>query len=107
MICPICTKSMRFYTLGCYNLEDINIRLPIYYCDKCNSFIKKVDNSIINSFFRKSEYTNLLYEQKWYNLRIDFFKYIYTLIKLQNNSIINWLDYGCSYGFFIKFLNPT
>jgi SAM-dependent methyltransferase len=105
--CPICEKSVIFYTNGRYHSEEINVTVPIYYCKKCNSFIKEIDDDIILAYFKKldSVYTDLKYEQESYNNRIEFYNHIYTLTKKHKNLIKNWLDYGCSYGHFIDFLS--
>lgn len=105
MTCAICGESMYLYTYGRYHNQDINTTVPIYYCNECNSFIKKIDSELITTYFKKSVYTNLINEQESYDHRIDFFNYIYTLTKRHNKHITSWLDYGSSYGHFVEFLN--
>jgi SAM-dependent methyltransferase len=105
MICPICEKTTINYTHGNFFSKGIVLSVPIFYCKGCNTFIRDIDNDSLLSYFKKSIYTDLNYEERTFNDRIKFFEYIYTLTKRHNNSISNWLDYGCSYGHFIAFLN--
>jgi SAM-dependent methyltransferase len=105
MICPICEKTATNYTQGNFYSKSMVLSTPIFYCKGCNTFIRDIDNDSLLSYFKKSVYTDINYEERTYNNRIKFFEYLYTLTKRHNNSILNWLDYGCSYGHFIAFLN--
>lgn len=105
MQCPICGKQGNYFTQGSFTSDGIKTIIPIYYCKSCNSFIKKIDDDSILSYFKSSVYTDLNCEQEAYNHRMGLFKYIYSKTKVWNSKIINWLDYGCSYGHFVDFLN--
>jgi SAM-dependent methyltransferase len=107
MICPICEKSIVFYSHGKFHFEGKIVTSQIYYCTNCNSFLRKLEEDINPLFINKLAvvYTDPKNEQEHYNQRIGFYSYIYSLTKAHKNSIKNWLDYGCSYGHFIAMLN--
>jgi hypothetical protein len=99
MKCKICGQETLKFGNGTYYLEDgKHFLIPFFYCRNCNSFIREVDGNSISSHLKSASHTNLRNEQRFYNERIRFFKYIYTLAKRHTSSISNWLDFGCSYG---------
>lgn len=102
--CPVCIESTVLFSFGNYRSGDLSTTIPIYYCKKCNTFIKIIDPDLISSYLKKSGYTDLNYEQESYNHRIDFFNYIFNLTRKQNIATDSWLDYGCSFGHLVGFL---
>jgi len=50
-------------------------------------------------------YTNIENEEAFYRSRIKYFKYIYSVLSKYSNNVLNWLDFGCSYGHFLEFLH--
>jgi len=104
MECPVCSKSASFFTNSRYLFEGNHEIIPIYYCKKCNTYIKKISDELLSSYFKISVYTDLQYEQQAYRHRIEFFKYIFKITKKHNRQILSWLDYGCAYGHFIEYL---
>jgi 2-polyprenyl-3-methyl-5-hydroxy-6-metoxy-1,4-benzoquinol methylase len=53
---------------------------------------------------KSASYTNVQNEERFYQQRIGFFKYLYAISEKYNKSINNWIDFGCSYGHFLQFL---
>lgn len=108
MKCKICGQDIYEYSKGIYYLEDSKkISVPFFYCHSCNVFIREVDSNSILSHLKAASHTNIKNEERFYNSRIKYFKYIYSIIKSHKNSISNWLDFGCSYGHLIEFLNAN
>ncbi|MCL2247248.1 MAG: methyltransferase domain-containing protein [Lentimicrobiaceae bacterium] len=107
MKCKICGHAMIEYAQGTYYLEAGKLfSVPFYYCKNCNTFIRKVDMNSIFSHMNAASYTAIKNEEKFYKARINFFKYIYSIVKKHAGSgMANWLDFGSAYGHFIQFLS--
>lgn len=105
MKCKICGRGIYEYGQGLYYLADgKQFSVPFYYCNDCNIFIRDVDNNSIVSHLKSASHTNIKNEKRFYESRINFFKYLFSITSQHSNSISNWLDFGCSYGHFIEFL---
>ena len=90
---------------GTYYLEDGNYFLiPLWYCRSCDCFVRECNDKLIFSHLKAASYTNIENEKQIYNQRINYFKYLYFLVRRQKTNISNWLDFGCSYGHLIEFL---
>ncbi len=102
--CPICDCTTKYFTNARYVLNGSVHISAVFYCQRCDCFIKDIDHEFISSYFQNSVYTNVNYEQVTYSRRIGFNKYILSLT--QNNTPPNkqWLDFGCAYGHLIDFL---
>lgn len=106
MICPICGNNLKAFSYSnyCY-LNGTVLRVPVFYCKSCNTFIKKIDDVALSSYFKNSVWTQTKYEDTTFHSRRNFYDYILKLTKRYNNSILNWIDFGSSYGHFVEFLN--
>jgi len=105
--CKICEHEMVKYAQGTYYVEAGKpFSVPFYYCKNCNTFIRQVDMTSIVSHMNAASYTALKNEERFYKSRINFFKYIYSIVKKHASiDITNWLDFGSAYGHLIQFLN--
>jgi 2-polyprenyl-3-methyl-5-hydroxy-6-metoxy-1,4-benzoquinol methylase len=105
MECKICGRITIMYGHGTYYFEDgKTLPVPFYYCRNCNSFIRQVDEKSVLSHLKAASHTNIKNEERFFNMRIEFFKYLFMLTKKHSESIINWLDFGCSYGHLLEYL---
>jgi 2-polyprenyl-3-methyl-5-hydroxy-6-metoxy-1,4-benzoquinol methylase len=107
MRCKICEQEMVEYAQGTYYVEaGKDFSTPFYYCKNCNTFIRQIDGNSIFSHMNAASYTALKNEEKFYKARINFFKYIYSIVRKHTSADIeNWLDFGSAYGHLIQFLS--
>lgn len=109
MICPICGNSATCYSQAVYYFKNSGKNfIPIFYCKKCNSFIKNINDDQTYRYFNNSKssnvYNDLTKEGTAFKYRINFFEYLYSLLKKHNSSVENWLDFGSAYGHLCNFL---
>jgi 2-polyprenyl-3-methyl-5-hydroxy-6-metoxy-1,4-benzoquinol methylase len=93
------------YGHGTYYLEDgKTFSVPFFYCRNCNSFIRQVDKKSILSHLKAASHTNVENEERFFKMRIEFFKHLFLLTEKYSDSLTSWLDFGCSYGHMLEFL---
>jgi len=108
MDCKICGQITIKYGNGTYYLEDGNrFSVPFYYCRYCNSFMRQVDEKSVLSHLKAASHTDLKNEERFFKMRIEFFKYLFSLVKRHSDSITTWLDFGCSYGHLLEYLKEN
>ena len=105
MKCVLCNNEITEFGEGIYYLEDNQFFLvPFNYCEDCDCFIRKIDTKQVCSHLKNASYTNINNEKRFFNERINFFKYLHTLAGKNSKSINKWLDFGCSYGHLLEYI---
>jgi SAM-dependent methyltransferase len=105
MDCKICGQITIKWGNGTYYLEDgKRFSVPFYYCRNCNTFIRQVDEKSVLSHLKAASHTDIKNEERFFKMRIEFFKYLFSLVKRHSDSLTNWLDFGCSYGHLLAYL---
>jgi SAM-dependent methyltransferase len=105
MECKICGGVSIICGHGIYYLEDgKSFPVPFYFCRNCNSFIRKVDEKSVLSHLKAASHTDIKNEERFFKMRMRFFKYLFSLIETHNYSPDSWLDFGCSYGHLLEYL---
>ncbi|MBP7507746.1 MAG: class I SAM-dependent methyltransferase [Prolixibacteraceae bacterium] len=104
--CPVCNNKTLTISGSSRNSKDqSNLHLLIYYCEKCNSYIREISEERILAILGEAEYTKIQNEELQFYSRINFFAYLFSLASKFSKSPNNWLDYGCSYGHFMTYLS--
>jgi SAM-dependent methyltransferase len=107
MICPVCEKNTKVFLPAVVNSKSIVSAYQISSCKSCGILIREIENNDLSKYFIKSVYTDIANESDNYCNRIKFLEYIFSLALQYKNTIVNWLDYGSSYGHLLALLNDN
>jgi len=81
------------------------VEIPVYYCNRCDLFSKRLEDELLNLHFSEVGYVRLENERRYFMDRYKYFEYLFLCIlkekKREQNMTI--LDVGCSYGHFLEY----
>ncbi|MHA2402035.1 MAG: class I SAM-dependent methyltransferase [Candidatus Kariarchaeaceae archaeon] len=102
--CPVCDKHMNYEGAEKYYGREKSYLTPIYFCSYCNLFFRNVDPKVLNEHLSVASYVRKENEQKFFNERRGFFKYLISILKkhINKDNKTSILDFGCSYGHFLE-----
>ena len=102
VICPICNSPMTGSGYSKYLVGiKIFIRVPVFYCQACDLFSKKLSRDMLQGHLSSSGYVSPQNEQHYFEKHIVFINFLASLI-LRNKKTPKMLDIGCSYGHLMK-----
>lgn len=107
--CPICEKMLNAVGQAKYYDKFSVYDTQIYYCALCSIFYRDINGAKMFGHYHAASYVQECNEQRFYETRIDFFRYIlnlferYTNIEAKNDkSKITFVDFGSSYGHLLE-----
>jgi SAM-dependent methyltransferase len=104
-VCPVCGRRTRLSGDASYYDQSTRYNTPVYYCASCDVFCRDIEARRLVSHNYAASYVQGKNEQSLLNARIEFFRWILSLVRsylpagdADESPRPTLLDFGSAYG---------
>jgi 2-polyprenyl-3-methyl-5-hydroxy-6-metoxy-1,4-benzoquinol methylase len=107
--CPVCSSPIQLVGQASYYTKAARFKTDMYACESCDIYVRDIDSASMEEHYYAASYVQVDNEQRFYEQRINFFRYIVSLISNHASEIahpnvtgLRVADFGSSYGHLLE-----